>query len=90
MLKSAARILFALITLLAATYLADIAVLKFRKDPTGTVTVHPYTAVPRNDKREELIFDDPRAETCVNSLFPHQQMSPCWYLRKYPERRTSL
>jgi hypothetical protein len=90
MLKHAAKILFALITLLAAVYIADIAVLKLRKDPTGIVTVHPYTAVPRNDKREELIFDDPRDETCVNSLFPHQQMSPCWYLRKHPEKRTSL
>ncbi len=84
------RVAFLLVVLLAATYLADLAVLRFRKDPTGVVTVHPYTAVPRNDKREELIFDDPHDETCVNTLFPHQAMLPCWYLKSHPQRRHSL
>ncbi len=84
------RILFGLAAAFAATYIIDSAVWLLRKDPTGTVTVHPYTAVARNDKREELIFDSPRDESCANALFPHNQMSPCWYLRKHPEKRTSL
>jgi hypothetical protein len=85
-----ARVLFALATALATLYIADLAVLKFRKDSTGVVKVHPYTAIPRNDKREELIFDDPHDEACVNTLFPHAQMSPCWYLRRHPQRRLNL
>jgi hypothetical protein len=90
MRKRAPYVLFGFVTIVAATYLADMAVLRVRTNPTGTVTVHPYTAVPRNDKREELMFDEPRDQTCVNSLFPHRQMSPCWYLRRHPEIRTSL
>jgi len=84
------RVLFALVVALAAVYLADVANLKLRKDPTGTVTIHPYTAVPRKDKKEEFLFDDPQDETCVNSLLPHQQMPPCWYLSRHPEKRTDL
>jgi len=84
------RVLFGLVVAVAAVYLADVANLKMRGDPTGVVTVHPYTAVPRKDKKEEFIFDDPEDETCVNSLFPHQGMPPCWYLRRHPEKRTDL
>jgi hypothetical protein len=90
MIKIGVRAIFISITALAILYLGDLALLRVRKEPTATVTVHPYYAVPRNDKREELMFDDPRDETCVNSLFPHQQMSPCWYLRRHPEKRISL
>jgi hypothetical protein len=46
--------------------------------------------VPRKDKKEEYLFDDPHDQTCVNALFPHQQMPPCWYLRRHPEVRTDL
>jgi hypothetical protein len=84
------RGLFGLLVGVAAVYLADVAALQLRKDPTGVVTVHPYTAVPRKDKKEEYIFDDPQDETCVNSLFPHQHMTPCWYLRGHTQKRTSL
>jgi hypothetical protein len=84
------RSVFAVLILISCAYLGDLAVLHFRKDPTGTVTVHPYTAVPRKDKREEYLFDDPQDQSCVNSVFPHRQMSPCWYLRRHPEVRTNL
>ncbi len=88
--KYALRGLFGLLLLASCVYLADVCLLAIRKDPTSTVTVHPYTAVPRKDKKEDLIFDDPYDQTCVNSLLPHRQMSPCWYLRKHPEVRTDL
>ncbi len=84
------RVAFALVVVMAALYLADVAELQLRKDPTGVVTVHPYTAVPRKDKKEEFIFEDPEDEDCVNSLFPHQRMPPCWYLQRHPEKRTDL
>jgi hypothetical protein len=90
MAKIALRFIFVLLILLSCLYLGDVALYHYRKDPTGTVTIHPYTAVPRKDKREEYLFDDPQDQTCVNALFPHQQMSPCWYLRRHPEVRTDL
>jgi hypothetical protein len=88
--KYVLRFFFALLLLASCVYLGDVAVLATRKDQTSTVKVHPYTAVPRKDKKEDLIFDDPYDQTCVNSLLPHHQMSPCWYLRKHPEVRTDL
>ena len=90
MAKAVSRIALSLLTLLAATYLADLTLLHFNKSPTGTVTVRSYYAVPRKDKREEFMFNDPEDETCVNSLLPHQQMPPCWYLRRHPEKRIDL
>jgi hypothetical protein len=84
------RVLFSFVVVCAAVYLADIAILQLRQDPTSTVTVHPYTAIPRKDKKEEFLFDDPQDETCLNSLFPHQHTPPCWYLRRHPEKRTDL
>ena len=90
MAKGGGRVLAALVVAASTFYLADLIAWYFRKNPTGTVTVHPYTAVPRKDKREEYLFDDPQDRTCVNSLLPHQRMTPCWYLRRHPEIRSDL
>jgi hypothetical protein len=75
-------------------YLADFCALRFRvathRNPYGTVEVRPYYAVPRKDHKIEFMFDDPRDETCVNSLFPHDGHDPCWYLRRNREKRINL
>lgn len=75
----------------ALAFAIDAAVLRYRvsakRDALGTVTVHPYYAFPRKDKKTELIFDDPQDETCANSLFPQMGYSPCWYLRRHPDRQ---
>jgi hypothetical protein len=90
MARAALRIALGMVTLLAAVYLADLVGLHFNHNPTGIVSIRSYYAVPRNDKREELMFNDPEDETCVNTLFPHQQMPPCWYLRRHTQQRISL
>ena len=78
----------------ALAYFGDYGLLRFRiasgKNPFGTVIVTPYYAVPRKDKKIEFMFDDPRDETCVNSLFPHLGDSPCWYLRGHKQKRIDL
>lgn len=84
------RSLFGLLIALSVVYLIDLGQLRFRANPTATVTVRSYTAVPRNDKREEILLDDPVDQTCVNSLLPHQDMTPCWYLRRHPEKKNDL
>jgi len=80
------------VCLAAALALAlDAALLRYRasanRNAFGTVTVHPYYAFPRKDKKIEVIFDDPRDETCANSLFPQMGYSPCWYLRRHSDRQ---
>ncbi len=84
------RVLLALCLTAALIFVIDAAVLRYRvsanRNAFGTVTVHPYYAFPRKDKKNELIFEDPRDETCVNSLLPHMGDSPCWYLRSHSDR----
>lgn len=90
----ALRILASLALALAALYILDFLVLRYRvaanRNPYGTVTVQPYYAVPRKDHKTEFMFDDPQDMTCVHSLFPHFGDSPCWYLNRHPQRRIDM
>jgi len=86
------RILLGLILAAALAYAADAAVLRFRASTNrsaafGTVTIRGYYAIPRKDKKTDLMFDEPRDETCVNSLFPQMSYSPCWYLRGHKQQQ---
>ena len=79
--------LLALAIAVALVYAVDAAILRFRaatnRNAFGTVTVHPYFAMDRKDKKTEYLYQDPQDQTCVNSLFPHLGDEPCWYLRKH-------
>jgi hypothetical protein len=83
------RSVFGLAITLALIYAVDAAVLRFRaatnRNAFSTVTVHPYFAVDRKDKKTEYMYEDPTDETCVNSLFPHLGDSPCWYVRRHTD-----
>src|SRR5579864_6052186 len=80
--------------LAALAFAGDYAVLRYRiaaqKDPFGAVTVRPYYAVRLKSGKTEFIFQAPRQQTCVNSLFPHFGTAPCWYLQRHPERRIDI
>jgi hypothetical protein len=69
----------------------DYGVLRVRvatnEDAYGTVTVRPYYAIPLKSKKTELTFEDPRDETCVNSMFPHMGYTPCWYRRTHKQEQ---
>ncbi len=73
----------------ALVYAVDAAILRFRaatnRNAFGTVTVHPYFAMDRKDKKTEYLYQDPQDQTCVNSIFPHLGDSPCWYLRRHKD-----
>ncbi|MBV9759280.1 MAG: hypothetical protein JO340_01840 [Acidobacteriaceae bacterium] len=92
--RLAPRILASLVLGLAALYIADFLVLRYRvatnRNPYGTVTVQPYYAVPRKDRKTEFMFDDPQDVACVHSLFPHFGDSPCWYLTRHAQRRIDM
>jgi hypothetical protein len=89
-----ARVAVSLIVALALLYLSDYVILRYRvaanRNAYGTVTVQPYYAVPRKDHKTEYLFDDPRDQTCVNSLFPHLGDSPCWYLNRNHQKRINM
>lgn len=60
------------------------------RDPYGSVVVSHYYAVLQKNGKTQFIFDPPAPQTCVNALYPHAGMQPCWYLRRHPEQRTNI
>lgn len=56
----------------------------------GSVIVRHYYAVQQKNGKTEFMFDPPQPWTCVNSLFPHTELFPCWYLWRHPEQRTDI
>ena len=78
----------------AVLFIGDYAVLRYRvsaqKNAFGEVTVHPYYALHLKNGRTEFSFQPDEQERCVDSLFPHLGMTPCWYLRRHPDRRTDI
>lgn len=86
-------VLFILGTIIL-TYGVDLGLFRLRvatnRDPYGSVVVSRYYAVLQKNGKTQFIFDPPGPETCVNALFPHSGMQPCWYLSRYPEQRTNI
>ena len=90
-------LVFSLMSALSLTLLAyaiDYAIFRYRvstnRQPYGQVTVQSYDAVAQKNGKTQYIFNAPEAQTCVNSLFPHDGFTPCWYLQKHTEPRTNI
>ncbi len=92
------RAILAVLFLLGLVYAADYLQLRYRvwrnHDPYGTVTIQILYAISEKGapgtNRTEYTSGGTQDEPCVNSLFPHFGYSPCWYLRRKPERRISV
>ena len=73
---------------------ADLGLFRVRvtanRNPYGSVVVRRTYAVLQKNGKTQFIFDPPAPENCVNALFPHSGMQPCWYLRRHPEQRTNI
>jgi hypothetical protein len=78
----------------AIVYALDFAVFRMRASMNwnayGSVIVNHYTAVPQKSGKTLLTFDAPQPWTCVNALFPHGGMLPCWYLSRHPDQATNF
>lgn len=96
--KTVRRVFFqsigAIILLGALVYAGDYLSVRLRIPPGrkrfGSVIVQPYYEIHEKNGKTEYDFQDPVAETCVNSLFPHLGYSPCWYLQRHPERKIEI
>ncbi len=83
----------ALVSLVALAFATDYIVLRYRvtrNSAYGKVTVRQYYAIQEKNARTEYVNGSTQDETCVNSLFPHQGLTPCWYLRRHPERQVQV
>jgi len=89
----AARRLGAALGLALVVYAGDYVSLRFRippREPYGMVQVRHYYAVKLKNKNTEYLFDEPQDQTCVNSLFPHEGDTPCWYLVQHKQQRIDI
>jgi hypothetical protein len=74
-------------------YASDYVLFRYRlarSEAFGQVTVTNYDAVQQKSGKTQFIFDLPQPVTCVNTLFAHQGLTPCWYLRQHTEQRTNI
>ena len=93
MKKIAALSLAALGLLAILAYAGDYAVYRIsigRNTAYGSVTVSQYYAIQEKNGRTEYVFGSTQDQTCVNSLFSHQGLRPCWYLRRHPEQQVQI
>ena len=83
-----------LVGIMILAFAVDLGFFRLRvtahRDPYGSVVVSHYYAVAQKSGKTQFIFDPPGPETCVNALFPHSGMQPCWYLKRHPEQRTDI
>jgi hypothetical protein len=88
------RSIAAVVLLIALVFTVDYLVLRIRiatnHQPFGSVTVHPYYAVPEKGNKTEYMLGDQTDQQCVHSLFPHMGDSPCWYLSGHPDQRVDM
>ncbi len=78
---------------LGASWLADYLSFVYRipggREQYGTVQVQKVLAVPQKDHKTEYIADQPEAEQCVHSMFPHLGLTPCWYLARHANQQVN-
>jgi hypothetical protein len=82
--------LLALCLALAILYVIDYGLIRFGRDPFGSVIVTRYYVIPKKNGKTEFLFQAPESEKCVHSLFSHQGYAPCWYLNRRPEQPINL
>jgi hypothetical protein len=56
----------------------------------GDVEVRYRYAVHLKNRQIEQQNEKPQPVECVNSLFPHYDESPCWYLERHPNQTEDL
>ena len=82
-----------LVALFVVLYAGDYGILRIRiarNSGYDTVTVHQYYAINEKNNRTEYVFGSDQHQPCVNSLFSHQGLQPCWYLRRHPEQQINI
>jgi hypothetical protein len=90
MKKIVVRVLLGIAAVALIVYVVDYTLLRYRMlrnlAPYDTVTVRYYYQVQEKNNRTEYAFASAQPEKCVNSLYPHQALEPCWYARRHAER----
>ncbi len=88
------RALAIVILLAGSVWTADWLLLRRRiardDQAFGEVEMHYRYAVHLKNRRIEQRIEKPQMEECVNSIFPHYNETPCWYLERHPDQTKTL
>lgn len=88
------RLLVAVWVMAAVVYGSDWICLRYRSwkrgDAFGNVTVSPVYVIHEKNGKTEYQFAPPQDQVCVRSVFPHFGYSPCWYVRRHPEKQIEI
>jgi hypothetical protein len=79
--------------LLLVLYCADWAVLRLRvahEEGHGSVQVRHFVSTPLKGNRDDYYLLDSANQPCVHSAFPHEGLSPCWWLQRHHDQWQSL
>lgn len=93
MKKILAIVLLILGVLCLLLYVGDYVILRVkiaRNSGYDAVEVRQYYAITEKNNRTEYVFGSTVDQPCVNSLFGHQGLQPCWYLRRHPEQQIKI
>jgi len=93
MKKIAGIAVLGLVLLVVVLYGSDYGILRLRiarNSGYDTVTVRQYYAINEKNNRTEYVFGSTQEQPCVNSLFGHEGLQPCWYLRRHPEQQVKI
>ena len=89
----AAIVLLIVVALFVVVYAGDYGILRIRiarNSGYDAVEVRQYYAITEKNNRTEYVFGSTVNQPCVNSLFSHQGVQPCWYLRRHPEQQIKI
>jgi hypothetical protein len=88
------RVLGLLLLALLAVYVGDYLSARFgfpgHRPIFGTVTVEKSYSVLQKNKKSEFYFEPPTDQACVNALFPHFGVAPCWYLNRHKKVQVDM
>ena len=84
-----AIILLALIAIYAGDWLGARLGL-FHGGTYGAVRVKKTLAVLQKNEKNEFYFLPTEDVPCVNSMFPHFGVQPCWYLMRHPVQQVQM
>ena len=91
--KGLLRVAAFFLVLAVAAYVYDSFAIRYIVSPSrqfGAVDVDWFESVPQKGGKIEYFYDHIQSQRCVNSLFPHFGMPPCWYARRHTQKSISL
>ena len=88
------RALAGVLLFAALAWTADWLVLRHKvagdSDAFGEVEVHYRYAIHLKNKRIEQSPEKVKTVECVQSMFPHYDETPCWYLERHTDQFEEL